>query len=148
MRHSEVLGVAPEASADEIQTAFRKAAMEVHPDHSDSPEAAEAFRRIKEARDELMTRARASEAARDDAFVQRATDAAVRASTSTAYQNPVANDDDLFAGMSPEEIAHVQMLDDLVYHTPKRRFFRHETDEVIRHRKTLQTGKARINGKY
>lgn len=146
MKHSEVLGVTSDASASEIQAAFRKAAMEVHPDHSNSPEAAEAFRRIKEARDELMTRAKASEAARDDTSIQRATDAAVKASTSAAYTVSVT--DDLFAGMTPEEIAHVQMLDDLVYHTPKRLFRRREDDEVARHRRTLETGRARISGKY
>ena len=61
MNYNQVLGVTSNASSGEIQAAFRKAAMEVHPDHSNSPEAAQAFARIKEARDELIKRAAEAE---------------------------------------------------------------------------------------
>lgn len=145
MRHNEVLGVAHGAGASEIQSASRRAAMDVHPDHSNSPEAAEAFRRIKEARDKLLAEAKLHEHSNDAASIQQVTAAAVKATTNAAYATPVT--DDMFAGMTPEEIAHVQMLDDLVYRTSKQ-LFRREDDEIAKHRRTLKTGKARISGKY
>ena len=57
MNHNQILGVRADAPKEEIQAAFRKAALETHPDHSNSPEAAEAFARIK-------TRTRRANAAR------------------------------------------------------------------------------------
>lgn len=148
MNHNQILGVAQGASTGEIQSAFRKAAMEVHPDHSGSPEAAEAFARIKEARDELMKRAQTAEAHRDNASVQQSTAAAVRATTSTAFSTVVVND--LFDGMTPEEVAHVQMLDQLAAARPKKSLFGRakESVEVVKHRKKLKTNTKRLSGKY
>ena len=54
MNDREVLGVGRSADANEIQTAFRKAALEKQPDLNASPEAAEAFMRIKEARRKIL----------------------------------------------------------------------------------------------
>lgn len=144
MEHSKILGVSHNSSVSEIQSAFRKAAMEVHPDLSSSPEAAEAFQRIKESRDKLIAQARKTEAKRDDSYVQQAAQAASAIATSSSDEEV----DDMFADMTPEEIAHVQMLDNLVLNTPKPRFFRRENEELSRHRKKLATGRARINGKY
>lgn len=45
----EVLGVAPDASADEIKRSYRKLAQKHHPDHDPSPDAAERFDRIAKA---------------------------------------------------------------------------------------------------
>ena len=45
----EVLGVAKEASADEIKKAFRSRAREVHPDTSDHDNAEELFKELNEA---------------------------------------------------------------------------------------------------
>lgn len=144
MEHNKILGVSNNSSESEIQSAFRKAAMEVHPDLSSSPEAAEAFQRIKEARDQLIAQARKTEGKRDDSYIQQATQVASTVATNSSGQQV----DDMFADMNPEEIAHVQMLDNLVFNTPKPRFFRRETEELSKHRKKLATSRARINGKY
>lgn len=45
----EVLGVAPNASAGEIKTAYRRKAMEYHPDRCHLPNAKELFQRVEEA---------------------------------------------------------------------------------------------------
>lgn len=144
MEHSKILGVSNNSSVREIQSAFRKAAMEVHPDLSSSPEAAEAFQRIKESRDKLIAEARKTEAKRDDNYIKQAASAASAVATSS-FDEEV---DDMFADMTPDEIAHVQMLDNLVFNTSKPRFFRRESEEVTKHRKKLATSRARINGKY
>lgn len=148
MNHNQLLGVSPDASAHDIQSAFRKAALEIHPDHSDAPEAAEAFARIKEARDELMKRATAVEAARDNDSIQHSTVSAVRAATNAAYSTQLT--DDLFDGMTPDEVAHVQQLDQLARQKPKRTLFKKvkEPLEVARHRKKINTTNRRILGKY
>lgn len=148
MNHNQILGVNHGASTGEIQSAFRKAAMEVHPDHSNSPEAAEAFARIKEARDELMKRAADAETHRDNSSVQASTAAAVRATTNAAFAMPVV--DNLFDGMTPEEVTHVQMLDQLVAAQPKKSFFvrRREAAEITKHRKKLKTNERRLRGLY
>lgn len=148
MNYNAVLGVPQGASSNEIQAAFRKNAMEVHPDHSNSPEAAEAFARIKEARDELMKRARSTEAARDDDNIRRSTAAAMQSTAAASFLTPAV--DDLFDGMTPQEVAHVQMLDSLALAKPKRSLFRRAKEplEVIRHRKKLKTTNDRIIGKY
>lgn len=148
MSHHNVLGVSSNAAPSEIQKAFRSAAMEIHPDHSNSPEAAEAFARIKEARDELLKKAATAEIARDSDSIARSTAAAVQSTTATAYSSGVA--DDLFDGMTPDEVAHVQMLDQLVRQQTKRSFFglRKESAELHRHRKKLKTNERRLRGLY
>jgi hypothetical protein len=45
----ELLGVDPRAGRDEIEAAFRHAALRWHPDKSDAPDAAERFREIQQA---------------------------------------------------------------------------------------------------
>ncbi len=147
MNHNRMLGVSSNASSSEIQSAFRKAAMEIHPDHSDSPEAAEAFARIKEARDELMKRAKSHELARDDDSVLRSTAAAVKATSNAAFSTTA---DDLFDGMTPDEVARVQKLDALAAKKPHKSLFNRikEPLEVIRHRKKIKTANDRIIGKY
>ena len=45
----EILGVAKEATEDEIKKSYRKLAMTYHPDKNDSPEAEEKFKEISEA---------------------------------------------------------------------------------------------------
>lgn len=149
MNHNQILGVNESASTSEIQSAFRKAAMEVHPDHSNSPEAAEAFARIKEARDELMKRAEQAGAQHDSTSIHQSTAAAVRATTNaTTYAASITNS--LFDGMTPEEVAHVQMLDQLVRQQSKRSLFRRvrESTEVTKHRKKLKTNERRLRGLY
>lgn len=144
MNHNQILGVSANANAGEIQQAFRKAALEVHPDHSDSPEAAEAFARIKQARDELMKRAERKTTVED---VQSSTSAAVRATTNAAY---TATDDSLYDGCTPEEILHIQTLDRMAASKPKLSLFRRakESAEVRRHRNKIDTTNKRIMGKY
>ncbi len=146
MNHNQILGVAPNASRGEIQAAFRKSALETHPDHSNSPEAAEAFARIKEARDELMKRAEAAETATDATSIQHSTAAAVRATTASAYSQPI----DIFDGFTPEEIAAIQQLDALAYRKPKQSLFKRSTEslEVRNHRKKLRTNFQRLDGRY
>lgn len=148
MEHNKVLGISNNASAREVQSAFRKAAMEVHPDLSSSPEAAEAFQRIKEARDNLIAQARKEEAKRDDNYIQQATDDAINAAASISSSSSDDDFDDMFEDMTPEEIAHVQMLDNLAFNTSRIHFFRREDAEVTRHRKRLSTGRDRISGRY
>lgn len=147
MNHNQLLSVSPTATTSEIQSAFRKAALEVHPDHSKSPEAAEAFARIKEARDELMKRAKAAEYARDSESIQASTNAAIKATSNAAFTAQV---DDLYDGFTPEEIVHIQELDQLVRQKPKTSFFRRikESSEVRRHRNKIDTTNKRIIGKY
>ncbi|ELZ15656.1 heat shock protein DnaJ domain protein [Natrinema thermotolerans DSM 11552] len=49
----EVLGVDPDATPDEIESAYRDRVLETHPDHSDAPDAAERFQRVQTARSVL-----------------------------------------------------------------------------------------------
>ena len=149
MNHNRILGVRSGASQPEIQKAFRAAAMEIHPDHSNEPEAAETFARIKEAKDQLLREAQAQEAIRDDAAIQNATTAAVRATGnatySTTYSNSPVSDEP-----TPEELAHIQELDRLALHYGTLSVFarRHEPDDVRRHRRKITTTNRRLNGKY
>jgi hypothetical protein len=53
-RAAQVLGVQPNASIDEIRSAFRRRLFEVHPDHGGDEEAT---RRLVDARDRLLRRA-------------------------------------------------------------------------------------------
>ena len=52
----ELLGLTPAATEEEIRRAFRRKAKSVHPDVSDAPDAAEEFKRLKEAHDLLIER--------------------------------------------------------------------------------------------
>lgn len=142
MNHHEILGVGPGASDTEIQRAYRKAAKEVHPDLSDSPEAAEAFQRIKRARDELLKQA---ETPRDTDSIRRSTAQAVKATAQSAFQTPST-----VPPLTPEEIADIQELDRLAAEKPRFSFFRRnkESAEVKRHRHRIKTNNRRLDGKY
>lgn len=145
MNHNEVLGVNSNATPGEIQQAFRKAALEHHPDHSNSPEAAEAFVRIKQARDELMKRA----AAHETESIQQSTATAVKATSNAAFATtPIV--DNLFDGFTLEEIEYIQKLDRLAHQKPKRTLFGRpkESAEVKKHRKKLNTNNRRLQGLY
>lgn len=141
MKHHEILGVSPSANSSEIQAAFRKSALEAHPDHSDSPEAAEAFARIKEARDALLNETTPREDIQ--AIRQSATSAfrSVQAAAATAQTPPTPD---------PAVIAKTQALDDAAYHAPKLRFFKRvkESSEILKHRKKIKRTNRRIEGKY
>ena len=140
MNHREVLGVSKSASAGEIKQAFRKAAKEVHPDHSDSPEAAQAFTKIKQAHDALI---KDSDGQKESTGLQSAT---AHASAKTAQATYATPDPDL----SYEEIAHIQGLDEQARQSPKRSLFKKtkEPEEVKRHRKKLETNTRRLRGLY
>lgn len=143
MNHREVLGVDQSAGAQEIKDAFRKAAKEVHPDLSNSPEAAEAFARIKEAHDALLKEA---EAPRESTTVQASAAHAAAATTQASYVVPDPTDPPL----SEEEIAHIQELDAHALHDDKHFLFhrKKESDEVKKHRKKLKTNERRLRGLY
>ncbi|WP_408958698.1 DnaJ domain-containing protein [Natrinema sp. 74] len=49
----DVLEVGPDASRDEIESAYRDRVLETHPDHSDAPDAAERFKRVTTAKSVL-----------------------------------------------------------------------------------------------
>lgn len=59
--HYALLGVAPDASVEDIKRAFRRLAREWHPDVNPAPEAAAMFHRITQAHDLLSDRARRAE---------------------------------------------------------------------------------------
>lgn len=141
MNHHEILGLSQAASSTEIQQAFRKAALEHHPDHSDSPEAAEAFARIKEARDTLLEQVGPRE---DIASIRQGAARAFTAThaATTTHMPPPLQD--------PKVVAKVQKLDDAVYEATKFRFFKRspESEEVAKHRKKLRLNNRRIQGLY
>lgn len=143
MNHREVLGVNANASAKEIKSAFRQAAKELHPDHSNSPEAAEAFARIKKAHDELLKQA---DTPRESTTVRSS---AAHAATSTA-QTTYASPDPQQSQMSDEELERIQDLDQKARESSKQSFFRRskEPEEVKRHRKKLKTNERRLRGLY
>ncbi|MEL0291456.1 MAG: DnaJ domain-containing protein, partial [Aquiluna sp.] len=47
--HYQVLGVSPDASAEEIKKAYRKLARELHPDNNPSEDAQERFKLVTHA---------------------------------------------------------------------------------------------------
>jgi DnaJ-class molecular chaperone len=51
-----VLGIASNASVDEVKTAYRKLASQLHPDKNSSSEAPAMFRRVQEAYERLSDR--------------------------------------------------------------------------------------------
>lgn len=143
MNNRELLGVSTSASKAEIKQTFRKAAKELHPDLSDSPEAAQAFAKIKEAHDALLKDA---DSPRESVTAQRSAAHAAAATTSAAqayhHQRQQVTD---------EELEHVQDLDDQARQKPKRRgIFKRakESAELRRHRKKIKTNNDRISGIY
>ncbi len=141
MNHREVLGIGQNASAGEIKQAFRQAAKEVHPDISNSPEAAEAFARIKEAHDALLKEA---ETPRESTTVQAATARSAAATGATAFQQPADDPKDAAA------VTKTQALDEAARKKYKLSFFgrRKEPTEVKKHRKKLKTNERRLRGLY
>lgn len=139
MNHREILGVDSTAGAKEIKQAFRQAAKELHPDLSKSPEAAEAFARIKEAHDALIKEA---EVPRESVTVQSSAARAAAATTSAASDDT--------QHIAYEEIEHIQELDEEVRKPKKRSIFRRrsEPEEVRRHRKKIKTNERRLRGLY
>ena len=53
-KHYDILQVKPDASADEIQHAYRKLAMRYHPDRNPAPDAAAKMADINEAYETLQ----------------------------------------------------------------------------------------------
>lgn len=141
MNPREVLGVNANASAKEIKSAFRQAAKELHPDHSDSPEAAEAFARIKEAHDALLKEV---ETPRESATVTASAAHAAAATARATYAQPTP------PPMTDDELKHVQDLDQQAREAEKNSIFHRakESAEVKRHRKKLKTNERRLRGLY
>jgi DnaJ-class molecular chaperone len=142
MNNRELLGVGADANKADIKQAFRKAAKEYHPDLSDSPEAAEAFTRIKEAHDALIKEV---ESSRESATVSAS---AAHASAATARTMHFAQTTP--SHITDEQLAHIQELDALARAAAKRSLFRRnkEPDEVRKHRKKLKTNERRLRGLY
>ena len=150
MNYNQLLGTTSQSNEQDIQRAFRKAALDIHPDHNNAPEAAEAFANIKEARDRLLEEARRAGPSRDDAVIRSATAAAVKASDAATHSSGSSfqpTSDDV---ITPEELAHIQELDRLALrYRGKFRFKRSaESEEVRKHRKKIETTTRRIDGKY
>ena len=115
MGHAEVLGVHPTATRSEIKAAFREAAKAVHPDINHSPEANEAFARIKAAHDALIAQA-GNET--EQASVKSAAASSARATAQAAYQTtppppPVTVAADTILQQTSEEVAAERELDRL-----------------------------------
>lgn len=145
MNYNKLLNVQPGASAKEIKQAYRKAAQELHPDHNNSPEAAEAFQRIREAHEKLLEQAKTAEASRDTDSIQRSTAAAVKATAQAAFRAPST-----LPTLTEEETREIQELDRQAANKPKRSLFGRILDpkEVIAHRKKIRRNTRRIDGKY
>ncbi len=143
MNHRDVLGVGANAGKAEIKKAFRDAAKEHHPDLSDSPEAAEAFARIKEAHDALLKEA---ETPRESAGAAASAAHAAAATANAAYAAP----DPVRPAVTDEELAHVQDLDQAARQKARNSFFgrKKESNEVRAHRKKLKTNERRLRGLY
>lgn len=142
MNPREVLGVDANANKSEIKQAFRKAAKEFHPDISNSPEATEAFARIKEAHDALL---KEIEAPRESVTTRVSAAHAAAATTQAAYIQP-----DPGQQLTDEELAHIQDLDEKA-REPKKHSFLHrakEPEEIRRHRKKIKTNERRLRGLY
>lgn len=144
MNNRDVLGVSKNASKSEIKKAFRDAAKEFHPDLSDSPEAAEAFKRIKEAHDALMQDT--AGIPQESATVTTTAAHAAAATAQAAYAKP-----DPEPAMTEEELRHIQELDKQATRILKKRHFFRRTRgsaEVRRHLRKIKTTEDRITGKY
>ena len=68
----ELLGVSRDASEEEIRSAFRNRAKDVHPDLSDAPDAAERFEELRTAYEFLLARTRLSEQTKSTPTVEGA----------------------------------------------------------------------------
>ena len=150
MGHAEVLGVHPTATRSEIKAAFREAAKAVHPDINHSPEANEAFARIKAAHDALIAQA-GNET--EQTSVKSAAASSARATARAAYQTtppppPVTVAADTIPQQTPEETAAERELDRLALKKPGLIHRQNESPAVKKHRQRLRTASWRIQGKY
>lgn len=141
MGHRETLGVSSNADSDEIKRAYRKLAKEAHPDHSKSPGAAEAFKRIKEAHDALMNK---EVPVVDADTIQKATATAAKATAAAAFTPPPP------PTMTDEELERIQDLDRQAAKKSMLSFFKRkkESFELRRHRHRIKTNTRRLDGKY
>ena len=142
MGHHETLGVNQNTSNREIKKAFREAAKKFHPDHNDSPEAAEAFKHIKEAHDALTID---TDTPRESTSITTSSARAAAATTQVAYAHRQSQQ------MTDEELERIQELDKNIQQTTHRKgiFTRaKESTELRRHRKKIKTNQDRITGKY
>ncbi len=142
MNNRDILGVSPTAGQAEIKKAFRDAAKELHPDHSDSPEAAEAFARIKEAHDALLKDA---ETPRESVTATASAAHAAAATAQAAFSQP-----DPQQQLTDDEVAHIQDLDEKARAAAKHSLFRRskEPEEVRKHLKKIKTNERRLRGLY
>lgn len=142
MNPHELLGVSRSASQSEIKKAFREAAKELHPDLSNSPEAAEAFKRIKDAHDALISQA---ETPRESVTAAASAARATAATTHAAFSQSATTQQ-----ITDEELKHIQELDELARQKTKASFLHRskEPEEVKRHRKKLKTNERRLRGLY
>ncbi len=150
MGHAEVLGVHPTATRSEIKAAFREAAKAVHPDINHSPEANEAFARIKVAHDALIAQA-GNET--EQASVKSVAASSARATARAAYQMtppppPVTVATDTTPRQTPEEVAAERELDRLASKKPGFIHRQNEPPAVKKHRQKLRAASRRIQGKY
>lgn len=153
MNPNKLLGVNTGASKGEIQQAYRKAAKEYHPDINQSPEANEAFIRIREARDTLLKEAENIEA--QSSRVAQASDAAQRATSSAIFTQPQSTQHFQYPSSSPhvptsKEIKEEQALDHAAMQSMRRSLFRRRPvpPRVADHRNKIKTRNNRIIGKY
>lgn len=147
MNYNKILNVPEDASVSDIKRAYRSEAKKLHPDHNNSPEAAEAFKRITEAQEKLIAQAKAAEKAtpRDDSAIRHSTAAAVKATAQAAFRAPST-----LPTLTDEEIEAIQALDHQAAAKPKRTWFGRikDTKDVIAHRRKLKRNNRRIDGKY
>lgn len=142
MNNREILGVDANASQADIKKAFRQAAKELHPDLSNSPEAAEAFARIKEAHDALL---KDTETPHESSTVRASTAKAAAATARAAFAQPDPQD----PPMSEDELKHIQDLDEKARAEKHSLFHRSkESAEVRKHRKKIKTNERRLRGLY
>jgi curved DNA-binding protein CbpA len=56
--HYAILGIASDATSDEVRSAYRRKALQFHPDRNTAPEATDQFRDVQEAYETLSDVAR------------------------------------------------------------------------------------------
>jgi len=90
----ELLEVSPDATTDEIRSAYRAKVKETHPDVSDAPDAADRFQRVQRAREVLTDDAKRDRYDRlgHDAYVDGIVDPATEAGTAAGDARPDATD--------------------------------------------------------